>query len=165
MATLGPLRYRNRTILAILNLYFAKMPPIKFGFNLHYGSGYVVWRISRWPLWPPSWMLEWNELSSSESPQCLPPSFSLIWLTVREQMSFQDFHDGHHGGHLGYWNRTNLSILNLHITPRPATKFGLNRTYCSVADVVWWFSRWPPWTSEQNDFSNSESLHCSDASN
>ena len=31
---------------------------------------------------------------------CLPPSFSSIQLTIREQMSFQDF-----GGHLGYWNQ------------------------------------------------------------
>ena len=35
-------------------------------------------------------------------------------------------------------------------------------------DVVWRISRWPPWRpswiSEQNEFSNSESLCCSDAS-
>ena len=29
----GHPRYRNRTILAILNLYVAPMPPIKFGLN------------------------------------------------------------------------------------------------------------------------------------
>ena len=33
----GHLRYRTRTISAILNLYVAPMPPIKFGLNLHYG--------------------------------------------------------------------------------------------------------------------------------
>ena len=31
-------------------------------------------------------------------------------------MSFQNFQAGPHGGHLGYWNGTNLEILNLHVT-------------------------------------------------
>ena len=35
----GHLRYQNRTILAILNLYVAPMPPIKFGLNWHFGLG------------------------------------------------------------------------------------------------------------------------------
>ena len=95
------------------------------------------------------------------SPQCLPPSFSLIRLTVREQISFQDFQAGKHGGHLGYWNGTNLAILNLHATPMPPTKFGLNPTYGSGADWVWRFSRWPPL---RKDFRNSESLCSSYAS-
>ena len=33
------LGYRNGTILAILNLYVAPMPPIKFRLNLTYGFG------------------------------------------------------------------------------------------------------------------------------
>ena len=33
------LGYRNGTILAILNLYVAPMPPIKFQLNLSYGLG------------------------------------------------------------------------------------------------------------------------------
>ena len=33
----GHLGYRNRTILAILNLNVAPMPPIKFRLNLTYG--------------------------------------------------------------------------------------------------------------------------------
>ena len=98
--------------------------------------------------------------------KCLPQSFSLMWLTVWEQM-FQDFQAGNHGGHLVYWNRTNLAILNLHITPMPPTKFGLDPTYGSGAGVVWRFSRWPSlrpaWLSVQNYFSNSESLCSSDA--
>ena len=157
-----------RTILTIPNLYVAPMPPTNVGFNPHYGLGDVVWRISRWP----PWISEWNELGSSESPQCLPPSFSLIWLTVRKQMTFLDFQDSHHGR---YWNGTNLAILNFHVTPIPPTKFWLSLTYHSVADVAWRFSRWPPWRfgwrcrrpswiSEWNDFSNSESLRCYDAS-
>ena len=62
------LRYRNEMILAILNLYVALMPPIKFGLNTHFGMGdNVVLKILK----RPSWMLEWNKFSSSES-LCLP---------------------------------------------------------------------------------------------
>ena len=65
-------KYLTRTILAILNLYVALMPPIKFGLNPDYGlGGDVIWRISRWSSWWPAWMLERNKFSSSESP-CLP---------------------------------------------------------------------------------------------
>ena len=64
----GHLGYWNRTILAILNLYVAPMPPIKFRLNLTYGlGGDVVWRISRWPPRWPSWILEKNNFSNSES--------------------------------------------------------------------------------------------------
>ena len=35
----GCLGYQNGTILAILNLYVAPMPPIKFWLNLSYGLG------------------------------------------------------------------------------------------------------------------------------
>ena len=35
----GHLGHWNRTILAILNLYFAPMPLIKFRLNLTYGFG------------------------------------------------------------------------------------------------------------------------------
>ena len=37
----GHLGYRNRTILAILNLHVATMPPTKFQLNPTYGSGDV----------------------------------------------------------------------------------------------------------------------------
>ena len=37
----GHLRYWKRMILAILNLYVAPMPPIKFQLNLHYSLGDV----------------------------------------------------------------------------------------------------------------------------
>ena len=83
-------------------------------------------------------------------------------------MSFKDFQAGHHGGHLGFWNGTNLAILNLHVTQIPTNKFGLNPTYHSGTDVVRRFSRCPPWQpswlSELNKFRNSESLCCSNAS-
>ena len=83
-------------------------------------------------------------------------------------MSCQAFQAVHHGGHLGYLNETNLAILNLHVSQMPRTKFKLNPTYRSGADVVWRFSRlplWrPSWIAERNDFSNSEFLCCSSAS-
>ena len=53
-----------------------------------------------------------------------------------------------------------LAILNLNVVPMPTTKFWLNLTYHLGADEVW-----PSWISEQNNFSNFESLCTSDASN
>ena len=62
------LEYQNRMIIAILSLYVTLMPPIKFQLNLTYSlGGDVVWRISRWPPWWPSWILEQNDFSNSES--------------------------------------------------------------------------------------------------
>ena len=62
------LGYRNGTTSAILNLYIAPMPPIKFWPNLTYDlGGDVVWIISRWPPWWPSWKLQQNYFSNSES--------------------------------------------------------------------------------------------------
>ena len=64
----GHLGYPNGTILAILNLYVAPMLPIKFRLNLTYGfEGDIIWTISRWPLWRPSWISERNNFSNSES--------------------------------------------------------------------------------------------------
>ena len=51
-------------------------------------------------------------------------------------MLFQDFQAGNHGGHLGYWNGTNLAILNRHVTPMPPTMFGLNPINRPGIDVV-----------------------------
>ena len=50
-------------------------------------------------------------------------------------MLFEEFQDGHHGGHLGYWYRTILAILNLHVATMPPTNFQLNSTYGSGGDV------------------------------
>ena len=117
-------------ILATVNLYVALMPPIKLGLNSHFSlRGDVFWRISR----RPSWMLEWNKFSSSE-PSCLPNASHQVSALSElpfesRSMSFQDFQAGQHGSHLRYWNKTNLAILNLHVTPMPPTKFGLNLTF------------------------------------
>ena len=103
--------------------------------------------------------------SDSISLRCLSSSFGSIWLTVCEEMSFEEFQDGHHGSHLGYQNRTILANLNLYVALMPSIKFWLNLTYNLGGDVIWRVSRWPPWRpswiSEWNYFSNSESLsHC-----
>ena len=152
------LGYRNGTILAILNLYVAPMPPIKF------------WRIS--------WISERNNFSNSESlchcdashqvsaqsdlgseRRCCLKNFKMatmaaildigtelfkqfcisvsVWCLPSSfgsirltdwEMSFEEFQDGHHGGHLGYPNGMILAILNLCVTVMPSIKFQLNRT-------------------------------------
>ena len=56
------------TILAILNLYVTPRPPSEFWLSPTYGWGDVVWRISRWSPWWPSWRSEQNNFSKSESP-------------------------------------------------------------------------------------------------
>ena len=72
--------YRNGTILAILNLCVAVMLHIKFWLNLTYGlGGDVVWRISRWPPWRPSWILDLNNFSNSES-LCHCDASNEVWL-------------------------------------------------------------------------------------
>ena len=65
----GLLGYQNCTTLAILNPYVAPMPPIKFWLNPTYGLGDVIWSISRWPPWWPSWIWEQNDFSNSGSLQ------------------------------------------------------------------------------------------------
>ena len=133
----GHLGYRTRTILAILNLYKALMPPIKW-LNLTYGlGGDVIWRISRWPL------LEWNNFSNSESLCHCDAAHQLAQsdLGFWEEMSFEEFQDG---SHFGYQNGMILGILNLYVTPMPPIKFRLNLTYGLGGDVVWRISRWPP---------------------
>ena len=122
----------------------------------------VVWRVSRLPPWSPSWILELNNsaiLNLHVVP--IPPiKFGSNWLTVWE-VWFKEFQDG---GHLGHWNRRISAILNFHNAQMPPIMFRLNRTYHSVADVIWKFSRWlpwwPSWISEQNYFSNTKSPCC-----
>ena len=63
----GHLGYQNGTILAILNLCVTLMLPIKFWLNLTYSlGGVVVWRISKWLPWQPSWILKRTNFSISE---------------------------------------------------------------------------------------------------
>ena len=134
------LGYRNRTILAILNLYNAPMPPIKFWLNLTYGLGDVIQRISRWPPWWPAWILERNNFSNSEflchsgaSHQVLAQSD----LQFGRRCSLKNFKMAAMAGcHLGYQNGTILAILSLYVTPTPPIKFWFNLTYGLGGDVV-----------------------------
>ena len=104
------------------------MPPTKFWLNLAYClRADVVWRFSRWP---PSWILEQNDFSNSESP-CHSNAFHQVSvqtdLWFGRRCGLKNFQDDHHRGHLGYQNKTILAILNLHVTLMPPTKLGLIR--------------------------------------
>ena len=78
------LGYWNRTILAILNLYVASMPPTKFLLNPTFGvGGDVFWRISKWP---PSWISVWNYFSNSESSCPLNASYQV---STQSDLSFE----------------------------------------------------------------------------
>ena len=137
------------------------MLSIKFPLNPTYGlGGDVVWSISSWPLWQPSWTLERNDFSNSES-LC----FSNASHQVLAQSNLRFGRRCRLKNFKGYLNRTILAILNLYVTVMPPIKFQLNLTYGLGGEVVWRISRWPPlrpaWISEWNDFSNSEALcHC-----
>ena len=114
----GHLGYWNETILAILNLCVTAMPPIKFWLNLTYGLwGEVVWKISKWPPWRPSWISKRNYFSNSES-LCHCDASS-------HQVSAQS--------DLWFGRRCHLkiAILNLHVATIPPIKFQLNPTYGS----------------------------------
>ena len=101
--------------------------------------------------------------------RCLPSNLGSIPITVWEEIAFEEFQDSPHGSHIGCQNGTNLPVLNLHVSPMPPTKFQLNPTYLSRADVVSRFSSWPPWQPswilEWNQFSNSKSPCHPNASN
>ena len=142
----GHLGYQIRLPLEIQNLMLLE----QFQYCYHGYLGYWNWMIQQF------WI--------SMSPQCPPSSFGSTWLTVWEEIRFEQFQDG---GHLAHWNRRTLAIPNFHNTPMPPIMFKLNQTYHLVADVIWRFSRWlpwwPSWISEQNHFSNSKSSCCPDA--
>ena len=118
-----------------------------------------------------SWIAKQNDFSNSESLCHSDASHQVSAqsaLRFGRRCRFEEFQDGRHGSHLECWNGINLAVLNLHVSPVPPTKFQLNQTYRSGADVVSKFSSWPPrppsWIAKLNDFSNSESLCHSDAS-
>ena len=66
----GHLGYQNAMILAILNLYVAPMPTIKFKLNPTNGLGEVIWRFLRWTTWRSSWIWERNDFNNSKPPCC-----------------------------------------------------------------------------------------------
>ena len=171
IASLGAsyVRYRTRYILAILNLYVAQMPPIKFGFTLHYCWGDVIWRNSRCPV-APILAVRWNKFRSSESP-CLPNASHQVSaysdLLLESRCRFKIFN---WSPWWPFWIlEQKLAILNLYITPMPPNKFWLNLTY--QMDQMRFedfqdgqFGGHLSQILDQNHFSNSESLCCSYAS-
>ena len=83
-------------------------------------------------------MLEWNKYISSESP-CLPNASHQVSaqsdLPFGSRCRFKIFKMATKVTiHLRYWNKMNLAILNLQVTPMPPNK--LNQTYRSGADMV-----------------------------
>ena len=202
------------TILAILNLYIAPMPPTRFWLNQSYGlggdvvwrisswrpswiselndfghseslchcdashqvlaqsthglGGDVLWRISRWPPWWPSWISEQNYLSNSESLCCCNASHHVLaqsHLQFGRRCRLKYFKMATMRAILEIGTEMISAMLNLYNSTKPPIKFQLNLTYCLGSDVIWRISRWPPWRPswilEQNDFSISESLcHC-----
>ena len=120
----GHFRYRNGTIMELLSLFVAPMPPIKFRLYPTYGlRGDVVWRISRWPPWRSSWTSEQNYFSNSES-LCHSPIQLVVW----EELSIKELQDGRRGGHLGYQTGTIIAIL-IYVNPMPPIKFRLKPIY------------------------------------
>ena len=80
-------------------------------------------------------------------------------------MSFEDFQG--QDGHLGYRNRMILAILNLHVSPMLPTKFWFNLTGFESRrgfKIFKMAAQEAILDNERCDFSNSESLYCSDAS-
>ena len=112
--------------------------------------------------WQRSWTSEHKDFSNSESLCCTNAS---------HQVSAQS--------NLWFWRRCGLknfnmaavvaildirtAILNFYVTVITPSKFPLNRTWsgrrCHMKNF-----KMPSWISEQNGFSNSESLCCFDAS-
>ena len=127
------LGYLNGTILAILNFHVSTVPHKKFPLNLTYSSeADVIWKFSTLSPWRPSWILEPNNFSNSECPCALIPltmfllkliyslARNVVWRISRWPLWRPSWI---------YRNITILATLNLHVTPMPPTKFGLNQTY------------------------------------
>ena len=81
-------------------------------------------KVSRWL---PSWILERNGFSNSESP-CNTDASHLVSVQsdMVQEMSFDGFQGDCHGIHLEYWNIKKLAILNPQIAQMPPTKFWSN---------------------------------------
>ena len=162
----GHVGHQNRTILAILDFYVAPIPPIKFQLNPTCGlGGDVVWKFSR------SWISERNDFSTSES---LCPSNASHQVSVQSKLRFvrrcplENFKRATIAAILysgterfyQFWITMSLQCL-------PSSFSSIRLMVCEEKSL-WRIPRWPPWRpswiSEQNDFSNSESLCPSDAS-
>ena len=93
----------------------------------------VVWTVIRLLPWLPSWILELNNFSNS--PWRFPSSFAWTWLTVWEEMWFEEFQDGHHGCRLWYRNGTIFAIF-IPITPQ-CLPSSLSSILLTIQEQMW----------------------------
>ena len=126
--------YQNGTILAILNIYVALMPPIKLWLNPTYGLGGDSFEEFQ----RPSWISGRNDFSNSES---LCPSDASHQVSAQSNLRFRrrcclkNFKMATLAAILDIGAEWLLAILNLHVATMPPTKFVLNPTYGSGEDV------------------------------
>ena len=133
------------------------MPPTKFWLNLTYHSGAdEVWRLSRLPTWRPTHISDQNYFSNSES-LCHSDASHQVWAQFTLQFGrrclLKNFKRAQWWlSWMSEWKKLRLES---------PTKFQLNLTYHSRADVVSKFSSLPPWQPswilEWNQSSNSKS--------
>ena len=94
-------------------------------------------KVSRWPLWWPSWISDPNNLSYFRSTSHPNASyrFESNGLSVQEKKQKIDFQDGCHGGHFGFLIGTNLAIFVLQVTLMLPTLFKVNKPFGSGEEV------------------------------
>ena len=148
MATTAAILDIRTPILSILNLCVTVMPAIKFWLNPPYGlGGDVLWRISRWQPWPPSWLSGQNHFSNFESlchcdaSHQVSPHWDMVWRPswISER---NDFSNSESLCHCDASHHV-LAQLDLQFGKRCRLK------NFKTAAAPWW----PSWISEQNDFS------------
>ena len=162
----GYLRYRNRTLLAILNFYVPLMPPIKFGLNPHNHYGRMPFE-------------EFQDGCHGHHLGCENRTYLIILNLHVSPMPSNKFQLARTYGSradvvsrfsrwpLGYWK--GFAILNLHVMypnashqvwPQSDLPFGSRRGL----KIFKMATMGPSWILELNYLSNSEPLCCSDAS-
>ena len=123
----------------------------------------VVWRVSRLPPWPSSWILELNDSAILN-----------LYFTPMPPMKFRLNLTYCLGGdviwRISRWRPSwtlEQKDYRISISPKCLPSCLSSNRHPSVADVISRFSRqlpwWPSWISERNHFSNSKSPCCPDA--
>ena len=168
----GHLGYQNGTILAILNLHTAPMPSTKFPLHPTYCLGADNnWRLAAimdMILMEMSKMWKVTDRHMDEGWTMVNrPWHKLTWSKAQGELAIEGLQDGCCGGYRGYRNKMFLAILNIYVTPRPPTNFG--SIWLTIREQMRFEDcqdrhLWGHLRSDQNYFSNSESLCHSDAS-
>ena len=133
------LEYPNKMILAILNLYVARLPLLKFQLHPNYSlGGHVVWKSKR------------KDFSNSESPCLLSASQKV---SAKSYIPFGS-------SRWPFWNNFS-SFESLCCSDASHKVLVQTDLWVLAGDMVWRISRWqlwwPSWIPERNNFSNSES--------